>query len=264
MATAPQLSAPRAGAMTPLPFRVAGARAGHRRHVDADARARSRATARRSRPGQFMMVYVVRDRRGADLGQRPARPARAGRADGARRRRGHAARSARSEPGAVLGLRGPFGNVVAGRRGGGRRRGRGRRRDRARAASPGRPARARAPRRLRRASRVLYGARTPARPALPGAARGVARRRSTSRSPSTPPARDWAGPVGVVAKLVARRDAPARASDRVRLRARDHDATSRSRRCSSAACPPSGSTSRWSATWTAASASAATASSARR
>ena len=44
-----QLSPPRPGAMTPRPFRVAGARARHRRHLDARARAASRATARRSR-----------------------------------------------------------------------------------------------------------------------------------------------------------------------------------------------------------------------
>ena len=98
--------------MTPRPFRVADAR---RRTPPTPGRStlepRRGRRRRSSRPGQFMMVYAF------GVGEVPisvsgaAEPAGPARAHGARGRRRHAARSARREPGAVLGVRGPFGNA---------------------------------------------------------------------------------------------------------------------------------------------------------
>ena len=68
--------APRPAPMVPVPFRVAD-----REQDTADTWTLSARAARRAAspiaPGQFVMVYGVRDRRGADLGQRPARAGRA-------------------------------------------------------------------------------------------------------------------------------------------------------------------------------------------
>ncbi len=123
--------------MAPRPFAVVRRRRrGHGRHLDARARARRRRAARR-RARPVHDALRLRRRRGADLDQRrPDRPAA----------RSHTvARSARSrraicaaQPGAVLGVRGPFGNTLAASsEARGRRRRRRRRRDRPRAAAPG-------------------------------------------------------------------------------------------------------------------------------
>ena len=129
-----------------------GARRETRRHVDARARA-GRRRAARVRAGPVHDALRLRRRRGADLDQRrPDRPGPA-RAHGPRRRRRHARRSARLEPGDVLGVRGPFGTAWPIAAAAGARRRRRRRRHRARAAAAGALPRARAPRALRPASR---------------------------------------------------------------------------------------------------------------
>ena len=225
----------------PAPFRVASPPARDARHVDARARARRGRAAARSRPGQFTMLYAfgvgeVPISVSGDAGG-PARP------HGARGRRGHRRRSARREPGAVLGVRGPFGNALAGR--GGRRRRR--RRDRRRRASASRRCARRSTQLLADRARLRRGGaalRQPhARPTslYRARARALARARSTSRStsPSTRADGGWRGKVGVVPTLdrAAPRFDPRR-DGRVRLRARDHDALHRAERCSSAASPP--------------------------
>ena len=58
--------------MVPRTFVVRETQPGDRRHVDAGSRAGRRASSSRSSPGQFVMVYVFGDRRGADLRERAA------------------------------------------------------------------------------------------------------------------------------------------------------------------------------------------------
>ena len=93
----PSLSRQRPGAMAPAPFRVA-----EREQDTADTWTltleprRGRGPVDRARAVHDGLR--LRDRRGADLGQRPSEPSRPGRAHGARRRSGHAARSARRSP----------------------------------------------------------------------------------------------------------------------------------------------------------------------
>ena len=248
--------------MTPLPFRGRRARARHGRHVDAHARAARRRRARR-RAGPVHDGLRLRDRRGADLGQRPAEPPRPGRPHRARRRRRSRSAICAAEPGSVLGLRGPFGNswpiddaaggdvvVVAGGIG----------------LAPLRPVVLRALERrarLRRRGRPLRRAHA-RRPALPRAARRVAEHARRVDVRSTPPAA-----TGRAASASFRSSSPARTSARSARRRScagpeimmhyTIEALARARRPRR-----SGSRSRWSATWTAASGSAATASSARR
>ena len=117
---------------------------------------------------------------------------------------------------------GPFGNALAGRR---------RRRAATSSSSPAGSAsrrsarsccaRARAPRRATATCALLYGARTPARPALPRASSSDWRaRRSSVDVTVDAPAPDWHGKVGVVPKLVAGAALRPERDDRVRLRAR--------------------------------------------
>ena len=195
--------------MAPVPFRVARRRRETARHVDARARAASGRARSCRAPGQFTMLYAF------GIGEVPISVSGDGdgplvhtvRAVGRR----HPRRSARREPGAVLGVRGPFGNAWPVER---RRRatswsspaGSAWRRSGPRSTHVARPAR-----RLRRGRAPL---RQPdaRRPALPRGARALAAgstSRSTSRS--TPPTSGWHGKVGVVAEADRRR--PVRPGD---------------------------------------------------
>ena len=217
MATATAAEPAPSGAMTPRPFRVAA-----REQDTADTWTLTleplAARAAGDRAGAVHDGLRVRDRRGADLGQRAARPARPGRADGPRGRR-RLARDLRV--GARRGARAARAvrNVVADRRRGGRRRRRRRRRDRARAAPAGRPARA------RRTARTT--ARSPcstarARPADLLYTAQLEEWRATIEVAVTVDAAgaDWAGPGRLRREARPARDAPPRARDGVRLRAR--------------------------------------------
>ena len=137
MATAPELRPP-PEPMAPRAVRVSRARPGDRRHLDARRSSRSTGDAPRGRAGPVRDGLRLRRRRGADLGQRRAGRAGAARAHRARASARSPARSARREPGAVLGVRGPFGNGWPVAAAAGARRGRRRRRDRPRAAAAGR------------------------------------------------------------------------------------------------------------------------------
>ena len=265
MATVAELTRPAPGPMAPRPFRVVAAPA-----RDAPTRGRSSSSRSTGAPLDVRARPVhdalrVRGRRGADLGlaasaagrsstpsapsaRSPRRSARRGRAPCS----ACAARSATRWP------------VDEARR---RRRRRRRRRDRARPAAPGASTTCLAqPRRVRRGRPALRQPHA-GRPALSRASSSAGAAASTSRStsPSTAAETGWRGKVGVVPKLIA----SARASTRRRrvalvcgpeimMRFAARGAPRARRR------PPSGSTSRWSATCSAASATAATASSARR
>ena len=252
------------GPMTPAAVPGRGPAARDRATPGRSSSSRSRATRLALAPGPVHDALRLRRRRGADLGQR--RPAggplvHTVRAVGAvtagdlRRAAGRRARRARPVRERVAGR--------GGRRGGRRRR---RRRHRARAAAPGRaagPRPARRVRRRRRCSTAPHARQTcstrPSSQRLRGRVdlevdvtvdtrrRRLARARSAScRSSSARRAFDPGG------------------DGRVRLRAGDHDALRGARAARARAWPPSGSTSRWSATCAAGSATAATASSARR
>ena len=200
-----------AGAMTPRAVPRRRPRARHRRHVDAHARAASTGDGPVDRAGPVR--DGLRVRRSARCRSRSAaRPSRRGplvltvRAVGAVT---HAICA--SEPGAVLGLRGPFGNVwpvdaaaggdvvvVAGGIG----------------LAPLRPV---VLRRARRAARdygavtLLYGARTPRRPPLHRRSSTTGAPRSTSRSRSTrPTAAGAAGSASCRSSSPARRSGPRR------------------------------------------------------
>ena len=228
MATAPLTARLPPAPMAPaaVPRRRAAAR--DARHVDARARAGRRA--RRSTSRRASSRCCTRSGsarcRSRSAATRRGRPARA---HGPRRRRRHRARSARREPGDVLGVRGPFGNgwpvdeaaraatsssspaASAWRRCGpalydvlrSARRVR-RRRPALRQPHAGGPA-------LRRRARAL------ARPLRPRGRRDRRHRRAAAGAAS----------VGVVPKLIA--PAPVRpgGGDRDGLRARDHDALHR-------------------------------------
>ena len=203
------LSRPRAGPMVPAP--LPGASTGAARPP---TRGRSSSSRRRRAPspfapGQFAMLYafgvgevpisVSGDPAGRSGSSTPIRAV--GAVD--------ARRSARLEPGDVLGVRGPFG-TRAGRSttAEGARRRRRRRRHRARAAAPGDLPRCSRDR--ERYGRVVAALRRPlaGRAALPRRARALARRASTSRSSVTVDSADagWRGRVGVVTTLIARAD----------------------------------------------------------
>ena len=172
--------------MTPRAFRVAGREQDTRGHLDADVRAGRAAGRRRSRPGQFMMVYAF------GIGEVPIS------VSGASGRHGPVVLTVRAvgavssaicaaTPGTVLGLRGPFGNawpideaaggdvvVVAGGIGLAPLR-------------PVDPCMCSSNADGTAASACSTGARTPGRPPLRRRARELARARPTSRSPSTRP-----------------------------------------------------------------------------
>ena len=198
----------------------------------------SRASRSRSRPGQFTMLYAF------GVGEVPISVS-------GRRRTGRSctpsARSARSpqaicaaEPGAVLGVRGPFGTRWPVEHGDGRRR---RRRRRRRSASRrcGRSLYhvARAPRATTARSSLLYGAARP--PTCSTARSSSAGARADLEVDVTVDAADRRlarqGRRRAEARSPRRRFDPAR-DRRVRLRARGHDALRGARRCSSAASPP--------------------------
>ena len=213
------------------------------RHLDAGALEPldGEAAGRRARPVRDGLR--LRDRRGADLGERRHRPP-ARRPDRARGRRGHRGdlrerarrRARRARPVRERGGRSPPPGadvvVVAGGIG----------------LAPLRPVLLLRALRAARYGEValLYGARTPADLLYRRRARALARGASTSTSRSTPPTPAGAGKVGVVPKLLDRRVRPG-LGGRVRLRPRGDDALRRPR-SSTAASPPSGSTSRSSAT----------------
>ncbi len=246
----------------PLPRRRGGARE-TARHVDARARAR-RGRADRGRAGA--VHDALRLRRRARCRSR-SRARRAGRsctpcAPSARSREAICA----ARPGAVLGVRGPFGNawpvdeavggdlvIVAGGIGLAPLRGASTHALGGAAATSAR-------------SSLLYGSRTPEDLLFARRARALARAaRIESTSPSTRPTA--AGGARSASSRSSSRGArfDPDAATALRLRARDHDALHRARRSLERGHRRrSGSTSRWSGTCAAASASAATASSARR
>ena len=169
-----------------------------------------------------------------------------------------------ARPGAVLGVRGPFGNawpvedaaggdvvVVAGGIG----------------LAPLRPALYEVLRRRGEYGEValLYGSRTPADLLYSEELERLRGRFDLQVDVTVDSAEGgWRGKVGVVPKLDRRRALRPGVHGRARLRAGDHDALHGAGAPRARRRRPSGSTSRWSATCSAASATAATASSGRR
>ena len=214
-------------------------------------------------PGPVQHALRLRRRRGADLDQR--RPGRGGALSHTMRAVGAVTRAiCARRPGDVLGVRGPFGSawpveaaagrdvvIVAGGIG----------------LAPLRPAIYHALADRERYGRVvlLYGARTPDDLLYRERARALARPRRprASRSPSTARARDWRGHVGVVTDADRRRARSTRPAVALvcgpEIMMRFAVAALRRARHVDA----SASASRWSATCSAASGTAATASSAR-
>ena len=217
------------------------------RHLDARRWSRSRATALAFAPGQFNMLYVfgVGEVPISISGDPAGRRCSCTRCAPSARSPRRSARPSRATCSACAGPSAPPGRstaaagsdvvIVAGGIG----------------LAPLRPALYHVLAQRERYGEVvlLYGARTPGRPALPPRARALARGshrgrgdRRRRRAPT-----GTAGRRRAEARFRRARFDPAR-DGRVRLRARGHDALHRRRRCSSAASRRSGSISRWSAT----------------
>ena len=248
------------GPMAPVPFRVTRRK---RELADTWTLELEPVAGERLRiePGQFTMLYAF------GIGEVPISvsgdirgPADPHRALGRRRLAGDLRVAARRRARRAR----PVRQLVAGRGRGRQRRRGGRGRRRARAASPGRLRAPPPPRRVRRGGAPLRqpDARRPAlRQGAPAPARAV---RPPGRRHRRRRGRELARQGRRGAEADRRRAVRSRLRRGARLRAGDHDALHGPCPARARASRPSGSTSRWSGTCAAGSATAATASSARR